>query len=77
MKQRIAAALILIGIILLVVFVMTMQVEQGDARVLLAGASLGGLGLLLRRRALRRNKSTSQRFSTLRRLRGTREDDLE
>lgn len=77
MKQRIAAALILIGIILLVVFVMTMQVEQGDFRVLLVGASLSGLGLLLRRRAIRRNKSTSQRFSSLRRLRGMREDDLE
>ena len=77
MIMRIAAALILIGIILLVVFVMTLQVEQGDIRVLLMGGSLSGLGLLLRRRAHRRNKRTSQRFSTLRRLRGTREEDLE
>ena len=77
MIMRIAAALILIGIILLVVFVMTLQVEQGDIRVLLMGVSLSGLGLLLRRRARRRNKRTSQRFSTLRRLRGTREEDLE
>jgi len=77
MITRIATALILIGIILLVVFVMTLQVEQGDIRVLLMGASLSGLGLLLRRRAHRRNKRTSQRFSTLRRLRGTREEDLE
>lgn len=77
MISRIAAALILIGIILLAVFVLTLQVEQGDIRVMLVGASLCGLGLLLRRRAVRRAKRTSQRFSTLRRLRGTREEDLE
>lgn len=77
MISRFAAALILIGIILLTVFVMTMQVEQADIRVLLLGASISGLGLLLRRRAVRRSHRSSGRFSTLRRLRGTREEDLE
>jgi hypothetical protein len=77
MTSRFAAALILIGLILLTVFVMTMQVEQADIRVLLLGATISGLGLLLRRRAVRRSNRTSGRFSTLRRLRGTREEDLE
>lgn len=77
MTSRFAAALILIGIILLTVFVMTLQVEQADVRVVLLGAAISGLGLLLRRRAVRRSKPSSSRFSTLRRLRGTREEDLE
>ena len=77
MLTRIAAAFILIGIILLTVFVMTLQVEQGDIRVLLLGAAISGLGLLLRRREARRRKSTSGRFSTLKRLRGISEEDLE
>lgn len=77
MTTRFAAALILIGIILLTVFVMTLQVDQADIRVLLLGAAISGLGLLLRRRAARRRKSRSGRFSTLKRLRGISEEDLD
>jgi hypothetical protein len=75
--SRFAVALILIGLILLTVFVMTLQVHQGDFRVLLLGAALSSLGLLLRRRMARRAKRSSQRFSTLRRLRGIDEEELE
>ncbi|TFH38105.1 MAG: hypothetical protein E4G99_00475 [Anaerolineales bacterium] len=77
MISRFAAALILIGLILLTVFVLTLQVEQGDFRVLLFGSALSTLGILLRRRAARRARQTSQRFSTLRRLRGIQEDELD
>jgi hypothetical protein len=77
MISRFAVALILIGLILLIVFVLTFQVEQGDVRVLLSGAALSGLGLLLRRRAARHAKRTSQRFSSLRRLRRTQDQDFE
>lgn len=77
MTTRIAAALILIGIILLTVFALTTQVQQGDLRVLLLGAALSGIGLLMRRRAARRRKRSSGRFSTLRRLRGIEEEEVE
>lgn len=71
MSLRLASALILIGLIALVVFLLTVQVGQGDPMVLLMGASLTALGLLLRRRALRRARRPSQgRFSLLRRMRG-------
>jgi hypothetical protein len=75
--SRFAVALVLIGLILLTVFVMTLQVHQGDLRVLLLGAALSGIGLLMRRRAARRRKRSGGRFSTLRRLRGTEEEELE
>jgi hypothetical protein len=75
--SRFAVALILIGLILLTVFVMTLQVQQGDVRMLLVGSALSGLGLLIRRRAARRNRQTSQRFSTLRRMRRIRDEEFE
>lgn len=75
MTSRLAAALILIGIIVLTVFVMTLQVGQSDLRVLLIGAAISGIGLLIRRRAVRRRKRSSGRFSTLKRLRGIEEED--
>ncbi len=77
MATRFAAALILIGIILLTVFALTLQVDQADVRVLLLGAALSGIGLLIRRRAVRRRKRSSGRFSTLRRLRGIEEEEIE
>ncbi len=77
MTARFASALILIGIILLTVFALTLQVRQADIRVLLLGAAISGIGLLLRRRASRRNKRSSGRFSTLRRLRGIEEEEID
>jgi hypothetical protein len=77
MASRFAAALILVGLILLTVFALTLQVQQGDPLILLLGASLSGLGLLIRRRIARRRKRTSGRFSTLRRLRGIQDEELE
>jgi hypothetical protein len=77
MASRFAAALILVGLVLLTVFALTLQVQQGDPLVLLLGASLCGLGLLIRRRMARRRKGTSGRFSTVRRLRGIQDDELE
>jgi hypothetical protein len=54
---------------------MTLQVGQSDLRVLLIGAAISGIGLLIRRRAVRRRKRSSGRFSTLKRLRGIEEED--
>jgi hypothetical protein len=77
MISRFAAALILIGIILLTVFVLTLQVQQADVRVLLLGAAISSIGLLLRRRVARRQRKSSGRFSMLRRLRGTQDEEYE
>jgi hypothetical protein len=77
MASRFATALILVGIVLLTVFVLTLQVQQGDPFVLLLGASLSGIGLLIRRRIARRRKRNSGRFATLRRLRGIEDEELE
>jgi len=71
MSLRLASALILVGLIALVVFLLTAQIGQGDTAVLLLGAALTVLGLLIRRRTLRRMQRLSRgRFRLLRRLRG-------
>jgi len=69
MASRFGAALILIGLISLVVFILTFQINQPEVMALLLGASLTALGLIIRRRAARNAKHRSARFQTLQRLR--------
>jgi hypothetical protein len=53
MLQRLGNALVLIGLIVLVVFLITFSGGVADLRVLLAGAGMAVAGLVLRRRGLR------------------------
>jgi len=73
MTSRVGSALILIGLIALMVFLVTLTIGLADWRLLLAGAALAALGLLLRRRAARTEPSA--RFRTLRRMLGHRAED--
>ena len=73
MISRVGSALILVGLIALMVFLVTLTIGQADWRLLLAGAALAALGLLLRRRAAR--TEASRRFRTLRRMLGHRPED--
>ena len=75
MTARFALALILIGLIALTVFVTTYMNQEGDVRSLLLGASLCALGLILRRRAARRERAESGRFRMLRSLSAREEED--
>ncbi len=69
MTFRLGSALILIGLLALVVFLLGMTVQQADVRLLLGGASLCALGLLLHRRTARAHASPA-RFQMLRRALG-------
>jgi hypothetical protein len=69
MTYRLGSALILVGLIVLVVFLLGLTVHQGDVRSLLGGAALCALGLLLRRRAAR-SAASPARFRMLRRAIG-------
>ncbi len=77
MTARLGSALVLIGVITLLVFLLGLSVQQGDVRALLLGAGLAALGLILRRRAARADQPTAARFRALRRLLGqvTEEED--
>ena len=76
MSRRFGNALILIGTLLLIVFLLTMQVGQSELAVLVLGAALSALGLLLRLRARRREaRQSRERFRVLRRLEGVSEAD--
>jgi len=70
MASRFGSALILIGLISLVVFILTLQIHQPNTLALLLGASLAGLGLIIRRSVARNAQRRTARFHTLRRLRG-------
>ncbi len=70
MASRAGSALVLIGLIALMIFLVTFSVDQADVRVLILGAGLSALGLLLRRRAARAEQRVSERFRTLRRILG-------
>jgi hypothetical protein len=76
MVSRFGLALILIGLISLVVLVLTFQIGEADTYTFLLGVSLTLLGLLLRRRAARRQGSHSQRFRLLRRSKGGEEESI-
>jgi hypothetical protein len=69
MTFRLGSALILIGLLALVVFLLGMTVQQADVRLLLGGAALCALGLLLHRRAARAQASPG-RFRAIRRALG-------
>ncbi|MDX1601204.1 MAG: hypothetical protein R3191_06805 [Anaerolineales bacterium] len=71
MLARLGSALILIGIVLMVIFLVTTTVGQESFLTLLAGAAVSGLGLLLRRR--QPAPEDPGRFQTLRRLLGSEE----
>lgn len=71
MLARLGSALILIGIVLMVIFLVTSTVGQENLLTLLAGAAVSGLGLLLRRR--QPPPQDPGRFRTLRRLLGSDE----
>ena len=70
MASRFGSALILIGLISLVIFILTLQIQQPNTLALLLGASLTALGLVIRRSAARNAQRRITRFHTLRRLRG-------
>jgi uncharacterized membrane protein len=76
MAYRFSLALILIGLICLMIFAFSFTYLQGDLRSLLLGASLCALGLILRRRAARRERIESTRFRMLRRS-TKRDEDIE
>ncbi len=71
MLQRLGNALVLIGLIVLVVFLITFSGGVADLRVLLAGAGMAVAGLVLRRRG-QPSRADSSRFVTMRRVLGRR-----
>ncbi len=68
MTSRLGAALLLIGIIILVVFFLTRQVQEADLNLLLAGAGAVLLGLVLRRRSAKQAARQSTRFQMVRKF---------
>ncbi|MEX0787488.1 MAG: hypothetical protein WD906_01985 [Anaerolineales bacterium] len=74
MLSRLGSALVLLGLIALVVFVITLPGDP-DVRTLVLGASLAALGLLLRRRSHPAPESEAGRFATLRKVIGRRPPD--
>jgi hypothetical protein len=71
---KLAAALLLMGAIALIMFVVMISRGQFDVTSLLLAVSLLGLGLLLRRRARRYRIHSSGRGRLLRRLLGRNEE---
>ena len=71
MLLRLGNALVLIGLIVLVVFLITFSSGIADLRTLLAGVGLAIAGLVLRRRG-RPAYEGSSRFVTVRRVLGRR-----
>jgi hypothetical protein len=67
MLLRLGNALVLMGLIVLVVFLITFSGGVADLRTLLAGAGLTIAGLVLRRRG-RPSHEGSSRFVTMRRV---------
>jgi hypothetical protein len=65
--SRLGLALILIGTIAMIVYLVTESGGQGDVRTLLGGALLAALGLWLRLRAARARVVRAERFRLLRR----------
>jgi hypothetical protein len=74
MISRLGTALILVGIIAVVVFILTYQVQEADLNVLLFGVGASLFGLLFRRRGARQSARQSTRFQMLRRFKDGGED---
>ena len=68
MLLRLGTAMVLMGTITLVVFLLTYSAGQADLRTLLAGAGLTLLGLIFRRRGAPAMDAEPARFRTVRRL---------
>ena len=79
MTARAGNALVLIGLIALVVFLVMLSAGETDVLLLVGGAAMSALGLLLRRRAARRERAEPARFRALRRIlgRGTTAEEEE
>lgn len=75
MGYRLGSALVLMGLLALVVFLVTFTNQQGDVMTLVLGAALSALGLILRRRNAPPTRREAKRFRTLRRLLGAGDDD--
>jgi cytochrome c biogenesis protein CcdA len=75
MGYRLGSALVLMGLLALVVFLVTFTNQQGDVMTLVLGAALSALGLILRRRNAPPIRREAKRFRTLRRLLGAGDDD--
>lgn len=58
--RRFGSALILIGVILMVVFLVSSTIDQGQAIWLMAGAVLSALGLYFRRAGSRGERRTGR-----------------
>jgi hypothetical protein len=74
MTGRAGNALVLVGVIVLVVFLVMLSGGRADVLLLVGGAAVSALGLLLRRLQARRERAQGSRFHTLRRILG-RDDD--
>lgn len=70
MLYRLGSALLLIGLISLVVFMVTFQAGQSDQATLVAGISFITLGLLFWRRGRRSQMRPPTRFHTVRKIMG-------
>ncbi len=68
MLRRLGSALILIGLVVMVVYLVSSTIGQGDILTLLGGAVCSLLGLWLRRRATAQSAAEPARFRALRRL---------
>lgn len=72
MLSRLGSALILIGVILMVIYLVTGTVQQSDIRLLLSGGGAAALGLFFHRRGA--PPVQGNRFEGLRRLLGGDEE---
>jgi hypothetical protein len=75
MAARAGSALILVGLIALVVFLVMFSGGEASVALLLGGAAISALGLIVRRRAARSERAETARFRTLRRVFGQRSPD--
>lgn len=75
MGYRLGSALILLGTLTLVVFLVTLSSQQEDVRTLILGAALSAIGLLIRRRTAPPTKREAMRFRTVRRMLGMLDEE--
>jgi hypothetical protein len=70
MLLRLGTALVLMGTIALILFVLTYSAGLADLRTLLVGAAMTVIGLVFRRRGAPAQVAESTRFRTVRKLMG-------
>jgi hypothetical protein len=68
MLLRLGTALVLMGTIALIIFVLTYSAGLADLRTLVVGAALTVIGLVFRRRGAPFQEAESTRFRTVRKL---------